>query len=154
MFKPSSFKPALLFPSQAINHFESQIEQQKTLLQILRSGLPETLANHVQHTLLNGNKLLIFTDSAAWAAQLRFHEKAILAGISALSKNTDIVVQIKLVIERVGPSLTQEETTRFPTQEKVEAMRNYCLAIPNNELTTALLKFIETLERLRPKADG
>ena len=152
MFKPSSFKTALLFQNQAINQFESQIEQQKTLLQTIRNTLPESLAKHVQHSLLNGNKLLIFTDSAAWAAQLRFYEKALLASIAVLSKNTD-TVQIKLVIERVGPSTTQEETTRIPTQEKVEALRNYCLAIPNNELTTALQKFIETLERRRTKGD-
>jgi predicted nucleic acid-binding Zn ribbon protein len=43
--------------------------------------LPEELANHVECCLLKPGKLLIFTDSSAWAAKLRFHQQTILAGL-------------------------------------------------------------------------
>jgi hypothetical protein len=152
MSKPGSFKPALLFQNQAINHFESRIQQQKTLLQTIRAALPDTLSNRVQHAIVNGNKLVIYCDSAAWAAQLRFYEKALLANILPVSKNTDTLLQIKLVIETVGPSQTRhEETAHIPAPDKLEAIRSYCLAVPENELTAALLKLTETLERIRTK---
>ncbi len=149
MFKPSSFKTALSFPNHSIHHFDSRIKQQKTLLQTIRAALPETLANHVQHSLLTGKKLLIYTDSAAWAAQLRFYEKTLLASIEPVSNNNDTIVQIKLAIEPVGPSRTHEDTAIIPAPEKLEAIRNFCLAVPDNELTIALLKLTETLKRKR-----
>jgi hypothetical protein len=154
MRKPTSFKPALSFPNQSINHFDRLIKQQLEILKIIRAALPEALANHVQHSLLNGNKLLIYTDSAAWATQLRFYEKTLLASIAHITKQADTIVQIKLVIDRVGPSWTLEKSAIIPAPEKLNAIHSYCFAAPDNELTIALLKLAKTLERIRPHDDA
>lgn len=147
-FKPAAFKSALAFPSRSIAQLATQINQQKQILQTLRAVLPDTLAQHLHHCLINDKKLLIYTDSAAWASQLRFYDKALLAAIAPLTTQSVSIVQLKLVIEQVGPNRADRETAIIPALEKLEAIRDFCRADPDNELTAALLKLTKTLEDL------
>lgn len=66
--KPTPFKAALSFPNRTIAYFYSQIEQQKQVLQRVHDVLPATIAHHVIHCVVNGKKLLVYTDTAAWAS--------------------------------------------------------------------------------------
>lgn len=150
MFKPTSFKTALSFSNRSFDHLDSKIKLQKELLQSIRKVLPDALAKHVQHSLLTGNKLLIYTDSAAWATQLRFYHQKLLAAAVSLSKNSATSVQIKILTEQIGPSLQQAGTAIIPSPEKREAIRSVCLADPDSELTLALLKLVKTLDRITP----
>lgn len=147
-FKPASFKSALAFPSRSIEQLATQIKQQQKILQTLRAVLPETLSQHLHHCVINDKKLMIYTDSAAWASQLRFYDKALLAAIAPLTTQSVSIVQLKLVIEQVGPNRADRETAIIPALEKLEAIRDFCRADPDNELTAALLKLTKTLEDL------
>jgi hypothetical protein len=147
-FKPAPFKSALSFPNRSMDQLVVQIKQQKQILQTLRAVLPETLAQQLHHCLINGNKLLIYTSSAAWASQLRFYDKALLAAIAPLTNQSVIIVQTKLVIDQIGPNQADREPAMVPALEKLEAIRDFCRAGPDNELTAALLKLTKTLEHL------
>jgi hypothetical protein len=148
MFKPSSFKTAFSFQNRLLNQFDGQIRQQKLLLESVRKVLPNPLASHVQHALLTGKKLLIYTESSAWAAQLRFCEKAILAALASSPNNTVTHVQIKLAIDSIGASVNQKQTANIPTPENVETLRSLCQHVSDPDLTISLMKLTTTLERL------
>jgi hypothetical protein len=150
MFKPTYFKKALAFSNRSFDQLDSRIMQQKELLQSVRKVLPGDLAKHVHHSLLSGNKLLIYTDSAAWATQLRFYQQKLIAAAEALSKNAAVNVQIKILTQQTGPSLQQAGAAIIPSPEKREAIRSLCLADPDSELTLALLNLVKTLERITP----
>jgi hypothetical protein len=146
--KPAAFKSALSFPSRSIEQFALQINQQKRILQTLHAVLPETLAQHLHHSLISGKKLLIYTDSAVWASQLRFYDKALLSAIAPLTAQSVNLVQIKLVIEQIGPNRANQEQALIPAIEKIKALRDFCRADPDSQLTAALLKLTKTLENL------
>lgn len=150
MYKPTYFRKSLSFSNRSFDQLDCKIRQQKELLQSVRKVLPEVLAKHVQHSLLTGNKLLIYTDSAAWATQLRFYSPKLLAAVTTLSKNTAVNVQIKILTQQTGPSLQQAEAAIIPSTERREAIRSLCLADPDSELAQALLNLLNTLERIKP----
>jgi len=150
MYKPASFKRALTFSNRSFDQLDCKIRQQKELLQSVRKVLPGDLAKHVHHSLLSGNKLLIYTDSAAWATQLRFYQQKLIAAAEALSKNTTANMQIKILTQQTGPSLQQAEAAIIPSTERREAIRSLCLADPDSELAHALLNLVNTMERIKP----
>jgi hypothetical protein len=93
--KLSSFKRSLSFQNRTMAFFYSQIEQQQRILQRIKAVLPEVLAKQVRHCLIRDKKLLIYTDSAAWASQLRFYKSTILASTVTLTKAPVEILQIK-----------------------------------------------------------
>ncbi|NOT12328.1 MAG: DUF721 domain-containing protein [Methylococcaceae bacterium] len=154
MYKHGHFKPALSFQNRHLSQFDSHIRQQKILLEAVRSAIPKTLTTHVQHTVLTNNKLLIYTDSAAWAAQLRFYEKAIMSAIASFSSHSVSTIQLKLVLDPIGPSAIQKDSANLPASKHLEILRHFCLTAPDNELTHSLMKLTNTLERLSASETG
>ncbi|MGZ8184970.1 MAG: DciA family protein [Methylobacter sp.] len=145
--KTIPFKAALSFPNRTIVNFYSQIEHQKQLLQCIRTVLPDALAKYARHCVINNKKLLIYTDSATWASQLRFYNKTILA-IPPLIKLSIEMMQIKIIREQTGINRQPGEKAIIPSAESIEIIRNHSRAVPDNQLKLALLKLSATLERL------
>ena len=145
--KPSSFKTSLVFKNRTMAYFYSQIEQQQRILQMIRRVLPDNLAKQTKHCLIKERKLLIYTDSAVWATQLRFYNTTILASVT---KNTAPIesLQIKVISTQTGLASTLTRKALIPSTEKIEALKNNSLSIEDNQLRLALLKLSTTLERL------
>lgn len=137
-------KTPLSYQNQTMAYFHGQIGQQKRLLQAIRKLLPLDLAEHIHCCLIKGNKLLVYTDSATWASQLRFYNAALLAN-TAPSVAT---VQIKVMTQQVGFVERSERKAQLPCPEKIELMRNDSLNIADEPLQAALLKLSATLARL------
>jgi hypothetical protein len=133
-------------------YFYSQIEQQQRLLQRIRAVLPEALAKQALHCLIRDKKLLVYTDSAVWASQLRFYNSAILAAIMPLTRTPVEILQIKILTAKTGIILGARRKAKIPSVEKIEFIRSHSLAVSDNQLRLALLKLSSTLERLSRKA--
>jgi hypothetical protein len=146
--KPPAFKTSLSFQSRTIAYFYSQIEQQKRALQRIQAVLPEPLAKQVRHCLIKDKKLLIYTDSAAWASQLRFYNYAILAAIAPLTRTSIELMQVKIIAEQTGLVLRSVRKANIPSGEKIAIIRNDSLGIRDDQLKQALLRLSATLERL------
>ncbi|MDD5322513.1 MAG: DciA family protein [Methylococcales bacterium] len=146
--KPPAFKTSLSFHSRTIAYFYSQIEQQKRALQRIQAVLPEPLAKQVRHCLIKDKKLLIYTDSAAWASQLRFYNYAILAAIAPLTRTSIALMQVKIIAEQTGLVLRSVRKANIPSGEKIAIIRNDSLSIRDDQLKQALLRLSATLERL------
>jgi len=132
-------------------YFYSQIEQQQRILQCIRKVLPEVLAKQVRHCLIRDKKLLVYTESAAWASQLRFYKSTILAATVPLTRTPLEILQIKIIAGQTGIIPGSKRKAKLPSLEKIERIRNHSLTVSDNQLRTALLKLSATLERLSGK---
>jgi len=146
--KPPSFISSLSFQNRTIAYFYSQIEQQKRVLQRIQAVLPETLAKQARHCLIKDKKLVIYTDSAAWASQLRFYNSAILAAIAPLTRTSIEIMQVKIIVERTGLILRSIRKANIPSGGKIALIRNDGHNITDDQLKLALLRLSATLERL------
>jgi hypothetical protein len=149
--KPPSFKASLSFQNRTMAYFYIQIEQQQRILQRVQAVLPETLAKQAKHCLIKDKKLLIYTDSAVWASQLRFYNSAILAALIPLTRTPIEILQIKIITGQTGLIQGSKREAKIPSLEKIESIRNHSLTVPDNQLRSALLKLSTTLERLSSK---
>ena len=91
------FKSVLDFHNRAIDKLVTQVDQQKDLLSLVKSVLPENLGEHTLHCVIHEATLLIYSDAAVWSSQLRFYQAAILSAISSFAKIPVKCVQIRLV---------------------------------------------------------
>jgi len=132
-------------------YFYSQIEQQQRILQRIQAVLPEALAKQVRHCLIRDKKLLIYTNSAAWASQLRFYNSAILAAIVPLTRTPVEIMQIKIIAGQTRLIFGPKRKAKIPSVEKIEIIRNHSLSVSDNQLRLALLRLSTTLERLSSK---
>jgi hypothetical protein len=132
-------------------YFYSQIEQQQRIVQRIQAVLPEALSKQVRHGLIRDKKLLVYTDSAVWASQLRFYNSAILAAIVPLTGSPVEIMQIKIVGGQTGLILGSKRKAKLPSVEKIESIRNDSLTISDDQLRLALLKLSTTMERLSGK---
>jgi len=161
MKKITSFKAALSFPNRTIAHFYSQIEQQKQVLQCIHAILPTEAAKHALHCVVSGKKLLVYTDTAAWASQLRFYNQAILAAIAPVTRESISIMQIKVRVETLPAGRNKEvvrdealQTTspgrkpNIPSAEKIELIRHHSLTVSDEQLKQSLQRLSATLEKL------
>lgn len=144
--KETACKTPLSYKNQTMAYFQGQIGQQKRLLHAVQKLLPTELAAHVHCCLIRDNKLLVYTDSPAWASQLRFYHATLLANTSPAVAD----VQVK-VTQPVGFVAGAERKAQLPCPEKIECIKNDSLNIDDEPLQAALLKLSATLERLSAK---
>ena len=142
------FKKSLAFPNRTMVYLHSQIEQQQRILKQIKTVLPDDLAKQTKHCLIKDHKLLVYTDSAIWASQLRFYNNAILASIQALVKTPIENLQIKIISRTTGLIVTTQRKANLPSLERIDLIRTNSLSISDDKLSVALLKLSTTLKRL------
>jgi len=142
------FKKSLAFPNRTMVYLHSQIEQQQRILQQIKTVLPDNLAKQTKHCLIKDHKLLVYTDSAIWASQLRFYNSAILTSIQTLVKSPIDTLQIKIISRPSGLTETTTRKANLPSLEGIDLIRKHSLSISDDKLSTALLKLSATLKRL------
>lgn len=143
-FKPTArsllncFDPTLALLSK-------EIEQHRLIAQRIKSAVPVELASHVLYCLARPGKVIMYTDSSAWASQLRFHQEIILAALN----QTQSVLQIK-----VSPAFTQGNRLtiskpNIPPQSIIRDIERVSKYINDKELSDALARLSGTLSRAR-----
>jgi hypothetical protein len=163
--KFTPFKAALSFPNGTIAYYCSQIERQKQVLQRIHAVLPLSIAEHALHCVVNGKKLLIYTDTAAWASQLRFYNRAILDAIAPITRESVSIMQIKVRAETSSAGRKREagdeafqamppgRKPNIPSAEKIAFIHSHSLTVSDERLKAALLRLSATLEKLsKPQA--
>lgn len=142
-------KPALAYPNKTIAQLCLQIKQQLALLGHIKVVLPKDLASHTLHCILNDKKLLIYTDSAIWASQLRFYGKTMLTAIESATSAPVSVLQVKVIsIPATVPTSTKHKPI-IPPQKVADEIRNNSLIAADPQLKQALDKLSSTLGRLQ-----
>lgn len=144
--KAQRLKPILAYPNKAIAQLYLQINQQLALLKQIRAILPKELADHTLHCVLNNKKLLVYTDSANWASQLRFHGQTMLNVIESAASTPAFTVQIKII--NATATTTANRRTVIPSKTVAYQIRNQSLISTDPQIKQALDKLSKTLARL------
>jgi hypothetical protein len=128
-----------------------KIAEQKQLLCAVRNSLPENIAQHAMHCVLSNTRLLVYTDSAAWASQIRFFNQEILKNLQALGRRIE-KVQVKLALPPARAA--SHRGTRVPSAATIDGVFGRLDEKSTDALDFALAKLGRTLKkRLAHKAD-
>ncbi len=143
------FRAALSFPNRTIAYFYSEIEQQKRILRCIHDKLPAAIAKHALYCVINGRKLTIYTDTAAWASQLRFYNNVILTAVAPITRDTVTIMQIKVRLEAKQEISQPVRRPLIPSAEKIMLIHEQGLIISDEQLKQSLLRLSVTLEKSR-----
>jgi hypothetical protein len=149
-------KAILSYPNKTIALLCLQINQQLAVLEQIKAVLPKELTDHTLHCVfndkkLNNRKLLIYTDSAVWASQLRFYGKTILAAIESSTSDTVSVLQIKVINVPETTITRKNRIAVIPSQAVADEIGSFSLTVTDSKLKQSLDKLSSTLARLRRK---
>ncbi len=134
-----------------LSQLRLQVVRQLALLGEVKSVLPENVENHALHCVVSKKTLLVYTDSANWAMQLRFHGEAMLA-----AANTDANLKLTAVKVKILPAYEQREQKRkrnLPSPDTVKLIAANSQAAQDPQLKAALVKLSSTLTRLQQEND-
>lgn len=139
------FKPILGFSSHNVALLTKQIELQRLTLRTVQAALALELASHVVHCISTAGKVIVYTDSAGWASQLRFYNETILAALSQ--------PEAKLIVKVIMPLDNQSRTTlispRIPSQAVINHIKTASEHIPDKGLGEALTRLSNTLNQTK-----
>jgi hypothetical protein len=144
-----AFKLAQSFQNRPLDALQSRLNQQQSLLRGIRSELPLSLANHVLHCVVNEKKLLLYTDSAVWASQLRFLKQEILQAASKVQQAPLDKLHIRILADQINESpRTTGRKANLPSEEKIAMIRDQANNIQDSQLGQALQRLSTTLAKL------
>jgi hypothetical protein len=143
-----AFKLAQSFQNRPLDALQSRLNQQQSLLRGIRSGLPLSLANHVLHCVVNEKKLLLYTDSAVWASQLRFLKQEILQAASKVQQAPLDKLHIRILADQINESPRTGRKANLPSEEKIAMIRDQANNIQDSQLGQALQRLSTTLAKL------
>lgn len=145
----SPFHIPLSYPNRLLGYYLGKIGQQQRLLRQVQNCLPENLAAHARHCLISQDTLLVYTDSAAWASQLRFYNQALLAAVAPLLDHPVQKLQIKVLTETTGASLGESpRKANVPSAAILEVMRQQSVTVSDQTLQASLQRLNTTLRKL------
>lgn len=144
----SQFKPVLAYPNRASAYFLGRIAIQKKILAQVHAVLPEKLADRVPACVVAKRKLLIYTESAAWASKIRFYSRAIQNAVNDKTDASIDMIQIRLLMPLQTASSSQQKPVRIPSAKIIDALQHSAADRPLDRLSDALLNLGTTLKRL------
>lgn len=142
----SSFKSAISCQNQLMRFYQQQINQQQYLVSSFKKVLPEALAKHIVHAIIVNKNLLVYTNSATWASQLRFYQQAMLE--NAINTTNMEIKGINIRITMQNSSLDLKRVVNMPSKENIKLLRSCSESISDEKLRTALLNLSKTLDKL------
>ncbi|WP_031429931.1 DciA family protein [Methylomicrobium agile] len=143
-----AFKLAYSFQNRALDVFRIRLARQQSLLQAIRSGLPSPLADHVLHCVVNEKKLLLYTDSAAWASQLRFLKQEILQSARNAHEGAIDKLQIRILADQISEHPQPRRKANLPSSEKIAIISDQAKTMGDSQLRQALQRLGATLAKL------
>ncbi len=120
----------------------AQARLHEELLYKIRKVLPEPLGAHCLYCVLSLRRLILYTDSAAWAYRLRFYQAEILKATKLPLQSLKIRVFIPQKKRCLKLSL------KLPTPEVLDRLDREIQAIADPELKSSFTRLLCTL-RLR-----
>ena len=145
--KKSVFKTALDFEIRPMVKCLEKIAEQKQLLSLVRMVLPISIAEHAVHCVLNEARLVVYTDAAVWASQIRFYQDAILSKMHATGRVKVSRIHVKLIQPIAMPVL--HRAAKLPNYDTVNAILSQVNDKSNDVLDLALANLARTLLKRR-----
>ncbi len=145
---PLPFKTSLSYSNKTMAFYYQQIDNQRQLLKAIKILLPKALSDQAKHCVIKNNKLLIYTESASWASQLRFYEQIILKAVNEVTKTRMLTMQTKLITTHVNNRMMSIRKPNLPSNEKIKSLEADSMGIDDIKLRNSLQRLSKTLQRL------
>lgn len=143
--KKPVFKSAMDFNGRPLAICLEKIAEQKQLLNRVQNSLPADIAEHAIHCVLSNTRLLVYTDSAVWASQIRFFNQEIVNNLQANGWQNIRGVQVKLILSaKHGAS---KRIVYLPSAETVNGILGQVDDKSDDVLELALAKLGRTLKK-------
>jgi len=134
----------LISRGEAIPTFvKNKISEQQNILNQLKSILPSSLAKQVIGCCCKQRNLILFTNSSAWASQLRFYRQQILESVKPPSKLRFDEARIRVLPPKLIE--THKKSPRIPNHETINTLRESAEHAAHFEIQQALLRLAHTL---------
>ncbi len=147
--KPESTR--LFLNDSIFQGLRRKIEIQTELLGKVREAVPGFLAVHCRYCVVREDeRLAIFTDSPAWATQLRFHAPSLLAALNAggqMSIRGILIRNLRLATPKEGL-----KPMKIPSPQAIEMVKACSMLAACPELGEALARLGITMERYAGKS--
>jgi hypothetical protein len=144
--KPA-FKSALAYGTGHMALCLARIAEQAQLLKLVRSALPTEIAQQATHCVISGNKLIVYTQTAGFAAQIRFYQQSILNKLRESGQRNLDKCQLKLLF---AEGLTKTRPAKaLPSDEIVQTLIREAGNATEDALSASLLKLGKTLQKRR-----
>jgi hypothetical protein len=147
MNKKSYFIPVQKYKDKILTSYLYRMSIHSELLKTIKSVLPAPLSSHAIHCITSDRKVILFTDSAIWSSQLRFHHQAILRAILKAKQGDFEMMKIKIIPETIQSN--KVVTSIVPSTENIESIISQAKNQNDEELKDALLKLGKTLKKKR-----
>lgn len=145
-FKKSAFKSALDFNARQLRLAMAIIAEQKQLLITTKAAVPPDIATHIQHCVHTEQRILIYTEAACWASQIRFFSEAILNKFSASGQINIKEIQVRLCQQ--NEYMPKPRKACLPSAETIHQICNqFTDTSSEDSLTNSLIKLGKTLEK-------
>lgn len=133
--------------NKILNLYQNQLYQQQVMLGIIKSALPDALKEQARYCVVARQRVFVYTTSAAWASQLRFHTHAMLEGLQRWRSQANIEgVQIRL-LTLDSTSTKYARQPNMPSKSMIKLIRDV-RGQQQDVLSEALTALSKTLEKL------
>jgi hypothetical protein len=144
-------KPILVYQLIKSGHslptfLQQTASEQCRLLKIVRQILPQALAELVAGCVLKNAELVILTESAASASQLRFYGPDIRDTLNAKSPSRIESVKLR-VIQPLKIGTSPRPTQKIPSLKSIQMLRECARFSADADLRRSLIILADTLER-------
>lgn len=123
-----------------------KLQTHQAIFRQVNSVVPNSIKAHLVDCATKGTKLLLFTDSSAWASQLRFYNPIVLKAL----KNQSIppIKQIHIRIVPPEPKHNRRlKKTRTPSLEAINGIRSAGENAEEPVIKNSLVRLASTLEK-------
>jgi hypothetical protein len=134
-----------LLHSSVLRALVKRVEQHGMILRHVQEALPIALAEHCKSCLADGGRLVIFTDSPAWASQLRFYAPVILARLRTACGDDFREMQVRNL--RLEAPADGRKPARAPSPETAHLVQASGHSTSSDQLREALLRLGATMAR-------
>lgn len=133
------------FKNNQLNMCLDNIADQRKLLTIVKTALSTELAEHATHCVASGSLLLLYSDSASWASQIRFFNRRILDVLHAAGEQYIVRLQVRIVAPTAEPVRPKRQAL-LPSPENIDLICRRAGQV-DDELEAALARLGATLAR-------
>ncbi len=145
--KPLAISKILSRPGKIHSSIVGRLQEQNRLLIDVKKAVPPFLREHCVACVAKENNIILYTDSPAWASQLRFHGASIIDELNRqLPSKTVAKVKLRVLIPPASPNTNREYPPQTPSPETIHALRSSANSLSNIELKNALSRLALTLE--------
>ncbi len=131
-------------PLNGLQQIQQQLNQQRQLLRVVQTALPDNLATHCLHITYNKNNLILFTDSSVWASKLLYMRQTILKTMSEHAGERVHALKIKVLSKSVA---LNRKTPKAPSNKVLNTLSAANHTEPTDKLSISMSKLIKALKK-------